>query len=410
MNAQVIIKNARIRGREGFFSIAVDNGLVVKISRDLLAEADTMVDAKGKLVTESFVVSHLHLDKVRTGMRVTSEAVQLYQSEKMDTKMAIMLASKLKQSYSESEIEKRVRPLLKEAVSYGVTHMRGFVDTDTKAGLKGVKAILKLKEEFKNKLELQVVAFPQEGIESDPGAEEFVRKAMELGADVVGGIPWLEASTEQQEKHIAKIFSIAKEFDRPIAMLVDDEGDPRLRTLEMLARRTISDDWIGRVEACHARAMYNYPEDYLKRLIKILKRAEVGVVSNPHTGPLHARVSDLLKAGIIVALGQDDCYDAYYPYGRCKMLEVAFLSSHILRMMTEADMELLYDMVTINAAKVIGKDNFVLKVGSPANLVVLNARSVHEALMYQCDPSIVFKDGKIVFEESSDNVSNHDMR
>jgi cytosine deaminase len=395
--AEIVVKNARVRGLDGLYSIKIDDGEVEKISRGD-ESGERVIDAKGMLATESFVIAHLHLDKVNTGGLVAEEALKLYQESFMDTKRAIELASKIKERYDTREIVERVRKTLNEAIRYGVTHMRGFADTDTKGKLEGVKALLQLREEFRGKLDLQVVAFPQEGIETDPGAEDYVEKAVEMGADVVGGIPWLELTEEDQKSHIDKMFAIAKKHDKPVAMLVDDAGDPGLQTLQMLALKALKERWIGRVQACHARAMQLYPEPLVRKVAALCAKADVGVVTDPQTGPLHARVDELVKAGVTVALGQDDCYDAYYPYGRCKMMEVAYLGSHLLRMMGPRDMGALYDMVTVNPAKIIGLKDFRLAEGSPANLVVLQAKSLHEAFTYQADPAYVISQGKLVYE------------
>jgi len=395
----MIIRNARLRGHDGLHDVTIEDGKIASISFETPSTGEVTIDAAGRLVTESFVVAHLHLDKVWTGRMVTQDALKAYQEDSMDTSLAIHLASEVKKGYNEQEITQRVRPLLEEAITHGVTHMRGFADTDTKARLEAVKALLNLKSEFKGRLELQVVAFPQEGIESDPGAEEYVEKAIELGADVVGGIPWLEPTVDKQESHIDKMFAIAMKYNRPVAMLVDDAGDPNLRTLEMLASKCINEGWNGRVQACHARAMQLYPDDYSTRLASICKAADIGIVTDPQTGPLHARIDTLMEAGVTVALGQDDCYDAYYPYGRCKMIEVAFLCSHLLRKMTPKDMDTLYDMITINPAKIIGIPDFTLREGRPANLVILEAASIHEAFACQAEPALVINQGNVVYEK-----------
>jgi cytosine deaminase len=178
-------------------------------------------------------------------------------------------------------------------------------------------------------------------------------------------------------------------------MLTDDSGDPELRTTEYLANCAIRNGWIGRVAACHARATALYNEVYHRKLCALLKKAEVGVVSDPHTGPLHVRVKDLLNAGVTVALGQDDVYDAYYTYGRCNMLEVAFLASHLLWMMTPHDRELLYDMITVNPANVMKIKGYGLSAGNPADFVILNATDLREAFAYHSEPLYVIRNGSI---------------
>jgi cytosine deaminase len=219
---------------------------------------------------------------------------------------------------------------------------------------------------------------------------------MEAGADVVGGIPWIEYTDEDARKHIDLMFEIAATYDKDISMLIDDAGDPGLRTLEMLAVKTIQMGWEGRVMVHHARAMALYPEPYFRKIVGLLKRARIGVVSDPQTGPLHARVRDLYEEDVAVALGQDDIADAYYPYGRNNMLEVAFLASHLLWMTTDQDMEILYDLITTQAARAMGIRRFEIQEGNKANLVVLDAESVWEALAYHEPPRHVIKDGKEV--------------
>ena len=177
-------------------------------------------------------------------------------------------------------------------------------------------------------------------------------------------------------------------------MLIDDAGDPGLRTLEMLAVKTLKEGWEGRVTAQHARAMALYPEPYYRKIEALLKKARIGVVSDPQTGPLYARVRSLYDAGVGIALGQDDIADAYYPFGRNNMLEVAFLAAHLMWMTTFQDMEILYDLITTRAAQALGIKEFALKEGNRANLVVLNAESVWQAIWSHEAPLHVIKDGR----------------
>ncbi len=398
MSFDLLIKNARTRFSKGkLLDIGVAGGRIARIGEKLGSDTKQQIDAAGKLVTESFVNGHLHLCKVYTLTMVPQEALTSYQGETMGKAMsAIELASKVKERYDEKWIIENVRRAIRLAVKYGNTHIRAFADTDTKARLEGVRALIKAREEFKEAVEIQVVAFPQDGVVRDPGAEDYVRQALEIGADVVGGIPWIEYTDEDAKKHIELMFELAKSYDKDVSMLIDDAGDSGLRTLEMLAVKTIAEGWEGRVTAQHARAMHLYPEPYFRKVLALLKQARIGVVSDPHTGPLHARVRDLYAEGIAVALGQDDIWDAYYPYGRNNMLEVAFLASHLLWMTTFADMEILYDLITTNAARALSIPDFELKEGNRANLVVLNAETIAEALTGHEAPLAVIKDGREV--------------
>jgi len=396
MSYDLIIKNAKTRfAPDVLNNIAIQDGKMAKISTEDLGDAQNLIDADGKLVTESFVNGHLHLCKVYTLFMMDEAAMGAYTDGSMGGAMtAIELAAEVKRQYDESWIIENVRKALNLAVKFGNTHIRAFADTDTKAKLEGVKALLKAREEYKDRIKLEVVAFPQDGVVRDPGAEEYIEEAIKLGADVVGGIPWIEYTDADSQEHIDRMFAIAMKYDKPISMLIDDAGDPTLKSLEMLAVTTIKNGWEGRVTAQHSRAMALYPEPYYRKIEYLLKRAQIGVVSDPQTGPLYARVKDLYKAGVRIALGQDDIADAYYPFGRNNMLEVAFLAAHLMWMNSRAEMEILYDLITTNAAQALGEDNHRLKVGGNADLVVLNAESVWESIWNHEAPLHVIKSGK----------------
>lgn len=391
----ILIKNAKTRKIQNLVNIAIQDGKIVAIAENLEGEAAQLIDARGGLVTESFVNGHLHLDKVYTLKMAGEDALKEYTGGGMGGAMTgIERAADFKASYDQSWIIPNVRKACDLAIKYGNTHIRAFADVDTKARLEGVSALLKMREEYQDRLELQVVAFPQDGIAREPGAKELIRQALEMGADVVGGIPWIEFTREDEQEHVDSMCALAKEFDKPISMLLDDVGDMEERTLEMLCKETIVMGWQGRVTAQHCRAMELYPENYFRKLVSLLKKAEIGVVSDPHTGPLAARVRDLLEAGVPVALGQDDIQDAYYPFGECNMLQIAFLASHLLQMRTFEDMELLYDMITTGAAKVLGIGGHELKVGGNADLVVLDEEDVYHAIWYHRAPLYVIKNGR----------------
>lgn len=398
MMYDLVIENCRLRGSPSSpVDIAVADGRVVAIGAALPRNSRERFDAAGSLATESFVNGHLHLDKVYTLQMAGGDALGSYTGASMGAAMtAIEQASRVKDRYDEGWILDNVRRALDLAVRFGTTHIRAFADTDTKARLEGIKALLRAREEYADRIVLQVVAFPQDGVVRDPGAEEWVRRALDLGADVVGGIPWIEYTEADERAHVDRMFALAVEYDAGVSMLLDDAGDPGLRTLELLATRTIEEGWEGRVTAQHARAMALYPEPYYRKIEHLLKRARMGLVSDPHTGPLYARVKDLYAAGVAVALGQDDVSDAYYPFGRCNMLEVAFLAAHLMWTTSMDDIKMLYDLVTTNAARALGIADFSLAAGNPANLVVLDASSELDALRNHEAPKLVVKDGKVV--------------
>ena len=395
MNFDLVIRNAKLRSGK-LCEIGIASGKIESIAEKINASANRELDAQRLLVTEPFVIAHLHLDKVLTGSFADEAALEEYHGEAMSGAMtAIELASKVKEHYVESEIVDRVRKVLSDAEFYGVSEIRAFADVDTKAKLTGVKALLKVKDEFKDRIGIQIVAFPQDGIIREPGAEDLLYKAMGMGADVVGGIPWIELTEEDARKHVDIAFEIAQKYDADVAMLTDDAGDPELRTTEYMATAAIRSGRTGRVTACHARATGLYNEVHHRKFVALLKKAGVGVVTDPHTGPLHVKVKELLNAGVNVAMSQDDVNDAYYPYGRCNMLEIAFLGAHLLWMMSSQDREILYDMVTRNAAKILRLKGYGLEVGNKANMVILNSSDLRDAFTYHTEPSYVIRHGRV---------------
>lgn len=395
----MVIANARLRGEgERLQHVGVQEGRIAAIGAAALA-GRLEVDAAGNLVTPSFVNAHLHLDKVYTLPMVGEEALRHYSGGGMGQAMtAIDLAARVKDRYEESWIYANAGRALREGLKHGVTHVQAFADTDTRARLEGVRALLRLREEWRGIVAIRVVAFPQDGVVRDAGAEEYVRQALELGADLVGGIPWIEHTDRDAREHIDRMLALARVYDRDVAMLTDDAGDPGLRTTEMLAAAAIRDGWRDRVTACHARAMSLYPEPSFRRLLALAREARLAFVTDPHTGPLHLRVSDLLEAGLPVALGQDDIMDAYYPYGEHNLLEVAFLASHLLGWSTARDMEILLDMITIQGARVLRLSDYGLAVGKGAHLVVLQGTTVPEVLTRHRPPRYVISHGRLVAE------------
>jgi len=403
----ILIRGGALRGHAGqSFDIGVAGGKIAAIEPKIAGSAAVELKAEGSLVTESFANPHLHLCKVYTLQMMDEEALKDYHAADMGKAMtAIELAVRVKAKYDESWIIVNVRKAVAQAALYGCTHLRAFADVDSQARLEGVKALIRAREEFKGIVDIQVVAFAQDGIVREPAAAGLVRQAMQLGADIAGGIPWIEFTDADIAEHVKVIFDIAQEFNKDVSMLVDDAGDPGLRSLELMALETIRRGWYGRSLAHHARAMSMYPTPYFQKVAALLKKASMGVVTDPHTGPLHARVRDLLAEKVLVCLGQDDISDAYYPYGRNNQLEVAFLASHLLWFTAASEMETLYDMITVNAAKAMGVKGFALKVGAPANLVVLQEPSVLESFRTHAAPQYVVSHGKLVDKIKMEKMS-----
>jgi cytosine deaminase len=253
---QLVVVDAALRGRPGRWRIGMDDGRISAITQETLTGREE-IDAAGGPVTESFVDAHLHLDKVHTLDRAGDAALTAYTGAGMASALrAIELASAVKADYDRSWIEPNARRAVTEAVRYGVRHVLAFADVDTRARLEGVVPLLALRDELRGVVDLQVVAFPQDGLLCDPGAEDLVREAVDLGADVVGGIPWVEETDDQAREHVHRMCRLAAARGRRVAMLVDDAGDPTLRTTEMLAEAMLEHGLVGRGVAHHDPPAY----------------------------------------------------------------------------------------------------------------------------------------------------------
>jgi cytosine deaminase len=400
----LLVTGARLLdGRVVSLGIADGRYRVVADHGDPVPTATTTVDAAGGLVTPSFVDGHLHLEKVYTLDLAGEGALHAYTSGSMGAAMRSIVsdASAVKQHYDRSWIEPNVRRALDEALRHGVLHIQAFVDVDTSAGLVGMESVLAVREEYADVLDLQVVAFPQDGLLRDPGAAELCEEAIRLGADVVGGIPWLESTDRAAREHVDWACRLAAQTGRRVAMLVDDAGDPSLRTTEMLAEAMIEHGLQGRGVACHGRAIGTYPMPSVLRLAQLAREAGLGFVSDPHTGPLHLPVREFLEDGVLVALGQDDIEDAYYPFGRHNMLEVAFLAAHQLQFLSAADQLLLLDMITGRAGQVLGIAPHGVMVGNRADLCLHEAERVVDLLREHAAPRTVIGRGRVVAETES---------
>jgi cytosine/creatinine deaminase len=357
----------------------------------------TVVHADGGLVTEPFVDAHLHLDKVRTLPLIGDAALEAYTADGMaDSARGIDLARAVKQHYRLDALLPPIRQALADGERHGVLHVQAFADVDTAAGLVGVQAVLAAREEFRGRVDVSVVAFPQDGVLRDPGAAELVEEALALGADVVGGIPWIEATPAEQEAHVEWATALAARLGRRVAMLTDDAPDPAFDTTRMLAEAMRRHGLEGRGVACHARAVGHYPPDRQTAVLELARDVGLGLVSDPHTGSVALPVERALELGVAVALGQDDIEDAYYPFGRHDLLEVAFLAAHLLDMRSAPQQEVLVDLVTTSAARVLGLTGYGLREGGPADLLVHDATRTVDLLARHAAPRVVVRAGRLL--------------
>ena len=286
----------------------------------------------------------------------------------------------------------------------GTCAIRLFADVDEASGLNALKGLLKIKKAFSPLMNVQVAAFPQDGVLGG-ATEGLMREALSLGADIIGGIPWIERDEAAQRAHTDLCFALAKAFDRDLHLVCDDTTDPGSRTLEYLAHKTVQEGYQGRVAATQCTALAFYDDLYAAEVVALTKAAGITVFSNAHVSLVTTepgrepyprgvtRVRELLAAGVPVACAQDDIDNWYYPFGRNDMLEVAQFMTHVGGFAWEP--ESVLPMVTDVPARALGLRRYGLSVGSEANLVVLGAPSWHQALQFQAVKRAVVLRGRL---------------
>jgi cytosine deaminase len=296
--------------------------------------------------------------------------------------------------------------VLEEGIKNGTTLFRLFADVGTIGGLRAARGLLLARERYRRHCDIQVVAFPQEGIIRDPGAADLLEEAMREGCDIVGGIPWYEYTDDEARQHIDICFDLAKRHDRDIHMLVDDTDDPNSRSLEYLALKTMREGFQGRVAASHCGAMAAYNDVYAAKVIDMVASAGITISVNAHINLVCsarldreprrrgiARVKELLARGVNVVTSQDDVNDPYYPFGKPDPLECASMIAHVAQLTLPHELEQAADMITENAARAARLSNYGLGNDCRADLVVVGAPSVHQALRLQPLRRHVIKDG-----------------
>lgn len=398
----LIVRRARRRGAAALCDIGVQDGRIAAVEPSLGGRAAREIDAAGRLVTPPLVNPHLHLDKARLGDVMRPNRSQTLQE-------AIEITWDFKRGYTVEDIGARAGAVLEMAVREGTLHVRAFADVGTIGGLTPVRGLLALRERVRGLVDVQVVAFPQEGILRDPGTDTLLREALALGADVAGGLPWYEMTDEDARRHIDIVFALARERDADIHMLVDDTDDANSRSLEYLAVKTLREGYRGRVSASHCGALAAYNDAYAAKVIGLVRDAGITIVSNPHISLVLAgrrdrepvrrgitRVRELLAAGVNVASGQDDVNDPYYPFGRSSQLEVALFMAHAAHLTYPPELETVLDMVTVNAARALRLAGYGLQPGDRGDLLVWDAGGVKEALTLQRPPAWVVRGGRVV--------------
>jgi len=398
----LVVRNARVRGGKNPIDIGVTGDRIEAVQQRLAGTAAEEIDAAGCLVAPGFVNLHLHADKALLG-----EVMRPNLSGTLPE--AIEITNDFKRAYDPEEVARRATRVLETGVQNGTTFFRLFADVGTIGGLRAAQGLLLARERFRDLCQIQVVAFPQEGILRDRGAAELLEEAVRQGCDVVGGLPWYEYTDADAREHIDICFALARRHDLDIHMLVDDTDDPNSRSLEYLAWKTMQEGFGGRVTASHCGAMAAYNDVYAAKVIDMVATAGVTISVNAHINLVcsarldreprrrgTARVKELLARGVNVISSQDDVNDPYYPFGKPDQLEVALMMAHTAQLTLPHELEQVFDMITTNAARAARLDAYGIAPGRRADLVVIDAPSVHEALRTQPPRRHVFRGGREV--------------
>ena len=402
MNFDLIVKTATLAdGR--IADIGIKGDRIAAIEPNIEAEAGRVIDATGNLVSAPFVDPHFHMDATLSyGIpRINASGTLLE---------GISLWGELKPLLTHEAVKQRALAYCDWAVSMGLLAIRTHVDTCDDR-LLAIEALLEVKKEVSPYIDLQLVAFPQDGLYRAPNARENTIRALDLGADIVGGIPHFERTMEDGRRSLTELCEIAAQRGLMVDIHCDETDDPLSRHIEQLAYETQRLGLQGRVAGSHLTSMHSMDNYYVSKLIPLIAEAQVSAIPNPLINIMlqgrhdsypkrrgMTRVPEMLKAGIRVGWGQDCVLDPWYSLGTADMLDVAFMGLHVAQMSSPADMARCFDMVTNVNASIMGLDHLGMEVGKTASMVMLDAGNPIEALRLRAERLCVIARGKVVAE------------
>ncbi|MFY9226486.1 MAG: cytosine deaminase [Blastocatellia bacterium] len=399
----LILRNCLLRANLSLVDIAINNGFIEEITPNLSSKASQEIDLAGAIVLPPFSDPHVHLDAVLTaGTPRHNQSGTLLEG--------IQIWSERKKELTFSDVYQRAIEAIKWSVAQGTLNIRTHVDTCDES-LTALRALLQVKADLKDYVNLQIVAFPQEGVLCYPKGVELLEEALQLGADCVGGIPHFEWTKEDGIKELEIVFQLADKYNRFVDIHCDETDDEESRFLEhvvALAKR----HRIGkRVVAGHTTAMHSYNNAYAFKLIRLLAQSEVSIIANPldnsilqgrfDTYPKRrglTRVKELLAAGVNVGIGHDSIMDPWYPLGRAQMLQAAFVLLHMCQMSGRDEQSAILDMITFGNARALAIDNYGIAVSRKADLVVLDAYNEFDILRLLPTALYVIKNGQVIAE------------
>lgn len=410
----MIIKDALLREKEGLWNIVIENGEITEITKEFLPQNGVeVVDAKGNLVIPPFIEPHTHLDYALTAGD-PSWNISGTLSEGLD------ICKKRREKLSKHEIKERTRTALKWLIANGVQYVRTHTNISDQQ-LVGLQAMLEIKEEFANFLELQIVAFPQQGIYTDSVMLSRLEEALKEGADIVGGAPHFEFTREDSVKSVKKIFELSQKYNCMIDIHCDETDDDHSRALEVVASEAYHMGIGHLVTASHTTAFGSYNNAYAFKLLDLAEKSRINFIANPLVNinlqgrydsyPIRrgiTRVKELLEVGINVCFGHDDLLDPIYPLGTGNMLQVLLMGVHVCHLTGYEQMRRSLDLITYNSAITLQiEDKYGIEVGNPANLIILQATGDYDALRRQSPVLYSIRFGKVIAENNMLQATLH---
>ncbi len=401
----LIIQNSNILGYTQTQDILIgDNGRYLEIKPGITPEqipGAAVIDANGMLVTPTFVNTHMHFDKAYTAVGGRESSLETLED-------SIRIMQQIKRDYTVEDVKQRAVRAIRECVMYGTTKLRTNVDIDNMANLVGLEGVLAAKEETKDICDLQVVAFPQEGIFCNAGTERLMWQAMEIGADIAGGMPAAEWLDELKRKHVDLVFEIAEKYNCLIDMHIDQSKDMFDRTLEYTAWLTLQKGWGGRVTGGHCTSITYQNQSHAIKVMKLLREADVNICTNtqvlaimgidqePRTRGV-TRIREMVDMGINVATAQDTICDGFHLYGTGDPLDYGLIGAYTAQYNTPKTASLMFDMLTKNSARIFAPDeNYGIAVGNTADLNIIDAPNVQEALRTRASRPYILKNGRVI--------------
>jgi len=409
------ILNARLRGRSGLYRIELNGARIASISaQQAPAEANEGdIDAASNLVVPPFIEPHIHLDATLTaGQPAWNMSGTLFEGiERWGERKALV---------THEDTKARAKKTIDMLVDHGIQHVRTHVDV-TDPTLSALKSMLEVREETRHLIDLQIVAFPQEGIESFKGGRELMTEAIAMGADVVGGIPHFENTRDQGVSSIKFLMDLAERSGCMVDVHCDETDDPQSRFLEVLAEEARVREMGERVTASHTTAMGSYDNAYCSKLFRLLKQSKINFVSCP-TESIHlqgrfdtypkrrglTRVAEIDRAGMNICFGQDSIVDPWYPLGNGNILRILEAGLHICHMLGYEDLQRGLDLITDNSARTLNLgERYGLEVGRPANLLVLSAPDDYEMLRTQGHALLSVRNGEVLMRRTPAQIQRY---